>query len=121
MFLSVYLKCIPGVNITDPLTFDTELYEGISVPFVRPCKSMCDALTTSCKGIPEFYGNAVNCSKTFDYSGGNNITNSISNTSMSYETINEGPDGNECPTTRFKDDISSAGSFMRTPRGSACV
>ena len=54
-------------------------------------------------------------------SGGNNITNSINNTSMSYETINEGPDENECPTTRFKDDISSAGSFMRTPRGSACV
>ena len=40
---------------------------------------------------------------------------------MNYESINEDPDESKCPTTRFKDDISAAGSFMRTPGGSACV
>lgn len=76
---SVYLQCKPGVDLANYATWNFGLY-GVShpVPFIRPCKSQCTALQSSCLGIPEVMGTAANCSAVFDYTFGTaNLTNPL--------------------------------------------
>lgn len=69
---SVYLKCLPNVNLSNVATWDFSLYPSvpIPVPFQRPCLDMCMEVATSCLGIPELSGSGLNCSGVFDYTYG---------------------------------------------------
>eukprot|EP01041_Mallomonas_annulata_P004071 gene4071-8099_t len=87
---NVYMKCPPGVILTDdsqtgwnPSIYSdiqndiTALYTAnifplpkISVPFQRPCKSVCEAVSQTCLGMTDLLGKSPSCSAVFDYSFG---------------------------------------------------
>lgn len=67
---SVYLKCQPGIDLTNVLTYNFKIYPGIPMPFQRPCMSVCSQVDDKCYGFLNFFGMSPNCTSTYDYSSG---------------------------------------------------
>ena len=77
---SVYLKCMPGVDLTTPTlsTWNTQIYPSSTygpsappLPFQQPCVSVCNAITPACMGLNTLFGqSSPSCTARYDYSGG---------------------------------------------------
>jgi hypothetical protein len=73
---NIYLKCVPGVDVKNPTTYDMTIYNSVGqtfgLPFQRPCKSVCGAAATGCAtSLLAVFGSPMNCSANQDYSYGN--------------------------------------------------
>jgi hypothetical protein len=68
---SVYMKCQPGVDLSDPDTFNTAIYANLPLPFTRPCSSVCTSVISECGlGLAPILTTLPNCTATFDYTFG---------------------------------------------------
>lgn len=80
---SVYLKCMPGVNLTAPdATWNAQIYSSVSrvfpLPFQRPCISVCNMVTSACLGLTSLFGQLRSCNSRFDYSNGQVVPSLLS-------------------------------------------
>ena len=117
---SIYLKCHPGVNLSDVTSFNNNLYplsSGPSVPFMRPCLQVCHYISFKfqwtlhrrkcvwrriliiaqvCRKVAESCLGIIipNCSAEFDYSFGRNQT---SFQPQQYDTSNDVSQCNNVP------------------------
>ncbi len=71
---SVYLKCMPDVDLLNMATWNFHLYQQIGVmfpvPFQQPCGDLCTNVNHQCIGLLSLLGQPVDCSSNFDYSFG---------------------------------------------------
>lgn len=71
---NVYLKCQPGIDLTDLTTYNYKIFSdfnlNVPLPFQRPCKSLCVNTNTECLGLLGLLGMSNDCSATYDYSHG---------------------------------------------------
>jgi hypothetical protein len=71
---NVYLKCQPGIDLTNTSTYNYKIFSDFSInvpmPFQRPCKSVCVNTNTECLGLLGLLGMTNDCDATYDYSQG---------------------------------------------------
>jgi hypothetical protein len=73
---NIYLKCFPGVDVTNTATYDPSTYNSVQqtfgLPFQRPCKTVCSTVSTTCAtSLLSLISTAPNCTAHQDYSMGN--------------------------------------------------
>ena len=91
---NVYLKCQPGVDLSDTSTWNTNIYPSlgqyvpsIPLPYQRPCMSVCTSVTSDCYGLLKLSVFSYNpsCSATKNYGG---VSNSSYSTPAQYDSSN---------------------------------
>lgn len=88
---SIYLKCSAGVDVQDVATYDPHIYQSLSIsysiPFQRPCLSVCMAMLAASSSLSKIlFGLSPNvCTTTFDYSFGD----VVSGTPPKYDVTND--------------------------------
>lgn len=98
MCSEIYGKCASGENAYRIYPNTTVSGENYSLPFQRPCMSLCTELPLTCSGLPAFFGYVPpNCNERMDYSSGVAVS-SADAYPLKYDASNNGSVCNDMTT-----------------------
>jgi hypothetical protein len=120
---SVYLKCQPGISMSNPYSWNFDIYNDVGIPFPvpvqRPCVSVCNDANAACFGLLSLLHVAPDCSATFDYSGGM-IYAGADNTLFPYQ-FDQSNDTSKCNSVPAVFEVASSKEVYRHVHDGFCA